>query len=109
MDLTDYLIENVERKEVVRPPGSVNGQQFMIQGCRDATIYILDHINTVTVDDCENCTVILAAVRARSVYSYMESRHKYLPTFPKGSNTSNHKGPAYIGPILAIFKARWRT
>ncbi|XP_021926318.1 protein XRP2-like isoform X2 [Zootermopsis nevadensis] len=44
-------------------PGAVNGQQFVIQNCKNTSIFVFDHANTVTVDDCINCKIILAAVK----------------------------------------------
>ncbi|PNF28866.1 Protein XRP2 [Cryptotermes secundus] len=63
VNLKDYTVENTEDGEVLKMPGSVNGQQFVIQNCKNTCIYIFDHANTVTVDDCINCKIILAAVK----------------------------------------------
>lgn len=65
MNAKDYLIENITKKEITRLPGTVNGQQFSIQNCSNATIMIFDFIDSVTIDDCQNCTIILGAVKAR--------------------------------------------
>jgi hypothetical protein len=67
VNLKDYIIENIENGEVLKMPGSVNGQQFVIQNCKNTSIYVFDHANTVTVDDCINCKIILAAVKGRYV------------------------------------------
>nr|CAD7597098.1 unnamed protein product [Timema genevievae] len=49
--------------EVWKMPGSVHGEQLLIQNCCNARIYVLDHINSVNMDNCTNCTVVLSAVR----------------------------------------------
>uniref|UniRef100_A0A5K3F6I7 Protein XRP2 n=1 Tax=Mesocestoides corti TaxID=53468 RepID=A0A5K3F6I7_MESCO len=46
-----------------RLPGTINGQQFRIRNCKDVFIYVYNHVNTVTVDDCVNCTVVIGAVQ----------------------------------------------
>jgi len=77
VDLKDFTVENTEDGEVWKLPGSVNGQQFVIQNCKNTCIYIFDNANTVTVDDCINCKIILAAVKGR----YIGNSHMYLPIF----------------------------
>jgi protein XRP2 len=74
VNLKDYTVENTENGEVLKIPGSVNGQQFVIQNCKNTCIYVLDHANTVTVDDCMNCKIILAAVKGR----YIGSSHVFM-------------------------------
>lgn len=64
-DAKNFIIEDLENHEEIRIPGSVNGEQFIIQNCKDCTIYILDHINTITIDDCINCKIILGPVEGR--------------------------------------------
>lgn len=65
INIEDYTIENVEDGEKGRLPGSVNGQQIIIKNCKDAQIYVFDHMNTVTIDDCTNCKIILGPVKGR--------------------------------------------
>ncbi|KAK7868751.1 hypothetical protein R5R35_002547 [Gryllus longicercus] len=66
---SDYLVQDIIDSEVVRLPGSVNGQQFIIQNCKNSTFYILDHMNAVVIDDCLDCKIVLGAVKGR--YSSM--------------------------------------
>ena len=35
------------------------GQQFIIKNCENCSIYLFDHINTVSIDDCKNCKIML--------------------------------------------------
>ena len=44
---------------IVRPPGSINGQQFCIENCADCDIWLLDHSAAVTIDQCERCRVVV--------------------------------------------------
>lgn len=59
----DFTIENVKNETVGRMPGSVDGQQFIIQNCQESSIFIFDHSNTVTVDDCTKCHIFLGPVK----------------------------------------------
>ncbi|XP_015926821.1 protein XRP2 [Parasteatoda tepidariorum] len=59
----DFIIENAKDETVVRLPGSVKGQQFIIQNCDNSNIYIYDHINTITVDDCNGCNIFIGPTK----------------------------------------------
>jgi len=43
----------------VRRPGSVRGQQFVIEDCTDCDIYVLDHSAAVNIDACVGCRIVL--------------------------------------------------
>ena len=60
-----YMIENLKDETVIKLPGTVNGEQFQIQNCQNACIYILDHINTITIDECVNCRIVLGPIKGR--------------------------------------------
>ncbi|KAK3873480.1 hypothetical protein Pcinc_021510 [Petrolisthes cinctipes] len=55
----DFTIEDLNGGEAGRLPGTIAGQQFIVQNCRDSCIYLLDHINTITIDDCSDCTIFV--------------------------------------------------
>ncbi|KAK7481501.1 hypothetical protein BaRGS_00027263 [Batillaria attramentaria] len=59
----DYIIQNKKGETLGRMPGTVNGQQFVIQNCQDCNIYIFDYTATVTIDDCSNCNFFLGPVK----------------------------------------------
>ncbi|GIY36801.1 protein XRP2 [Caerostris extrusa] len=61
----DFIIENAKDETIVRLPNSVKGQQFIIQNCENSNIYIYDHINTITVDDCNGCNVFIGPTKGR--------------------------------------------
>nr|CAD7430881.1 unnamed protein product [Timema monikensis] len=63
VDLHDYTVEGIKDGEVWKMPGSVGGEQLLVQNCCNARIYVLDHINSVNMDNCTNCTVVFSAVR----------------------------------------------
>nr|XP_027205746.1 protein XRP2-like [Dermatophagoides pteronyssinus] len=60
--LMKYMIENESNSIQIRLPGEINGEQFIIQNCNDSTICLYDYSNTVTIDDCRNCTFFIGPV-----------------------------------------------
>ncbi|KAH9506666.1 Protein Xrp2 [Dermatophagoides farinae] len=60
--LMNYLIENESNSIQIRLPGEIGGEQFIIQNCNDSTICLYDYSNTVTIDDCRNCTFFIGPV-----------------------------------------------
>eukprot|EP00497_Spongosphaera_streptacantha_P002296 TRINITY_DN2899_c0_g1_i1.p1 TRINITY_DN2899_c0_g1~~TRINITY_DN2899_c0_g1_i1.p1 ORF type:complete len:96 (-),score=14.58 TRINITY_DN2899_c0_g1_i1:70-357(-) len=58
---------NQEGKTLVKEAGSVEGQQFLIDGCKECKIYIVDWTAQITVDCCTGCTIFLPPCES-SVY-----------------------------------------
>lgn len=72
MDPADYVIENLNGSDdngcsayAYKPPGSICGQQFVVRNCHDVNVYVLDHAGSVTVDDCQGCTIVLGPTKQR--------------------------------------------
>ncbi|KAI0227932.1 Protein XRP2 [Lamellibrachia satsuma] len=63
VDPKDFTIENLKGETAGRLPGTVNGQQFIIQNCQDCNIYVFDHSATISVDDCINCRIFLGPIK----------------------------------------------
>ena len=63
MDVKNFMVDGEKDEVVGRMPGSINGQQFIIQNCENCDIYVFDHCATVTVDDCINCRIYIAAIK----------------------------------------------
>lgn len=59
----DFTIENIDGESVGRLPDTIKGQQFIIQNCKNANIYLFDHINTLTVDDCFDCNIVVGPTK----------------------------------------------
>ncbi|XP_078494723.1 protein XRP2-like [Ciona intestinalis] len=57
-----YTVEDLNDELVIRDPGSIDGQQFIIQNCKNTRIYLFDHIASITVDDCVDCCIIVGPV-----------------------------------------------
>ncbi|XP_054161626.1 protein XRP2-like [Oppia nitens] len=55
----DYTIENGKYETFIRKPGDIVGQQFIIENCEFTNIALFDYINTITIDECNNCTIFI--------------------------------------------------
>ncbi|XP_074599469.1 protein XRP2-like [Brevipalpus obovatus] len=63
LDLKEFIIENEHSSVVVKRPGSINGQQFAIQSCKNSTLCIMDGLDSATIDDCQGCTIFLGPAK----------------------------------------------
>ncbi|KAK3739786.1 hypothetical protein RRG08_033935 [Elysia crispata] len=63
-NVENFIIDGKKGETVSRLPGTVNGEQIVIQNCQDSNIYIFDHIATVSVDDCINCNIFLGPIKS---------------------------------------------
>ena len=62
-DNSEYLIENLSDQTVIKAPGEISGNQFMVRNCQNCCIYLFDHINTITVDDCKQCKIFIGPTK----------------------------------------------
>lgn len=63
IDPKDYMFSGLKNETIGRLPGTVAGQQFVIQDCENCAIYIFDHSATITIDDCIGCQIFLGPVK----------------------------------------------
>ena len=59
LDPKDYTISDKTGGVYGRLPGKINGQQFIIENCKDVCIYLFDYSATVTIDKCVNCNIFI--------------------------------------------------
>lgn len=59
VDPKDFTISDKTGGTFGRLPGTINGQQFIIENCKDTCIYLFDHSATITIDRCEDCTIFI--------------------------------------------------
>ena len=59
LDPKDFMCMSTQDEVVVKEPGKINGQQFVIDGCARCKILVFDHCASVTIDDCEDCTIFI--------------------------------------------------
>ncbi|KAK9497797.1 hypothetical protein O3M35_003719 [Rhynocoris fuscipes] len=65
LDPNEYLLEDLKDEIVLKAAGTVNGQQFLIRDCSQCIIYILDIVDSIIIEDCNNCKVIVGPTRGR--------------------------------------------
>lgn len=65
IDPCEYTIENVTESTVIKKPGSINGQQFIVQNCQKSILCIFDYLDSATVDDCNDCTIFVGPTKGR--------------------------------------------
>lgn len=59
LDPKDFILSGLHDVTVVREPGSIAGQQFLIEECDGCDIYLLDNSAQVTVDLATNCRIFV--------------------------------------------------
>uniref|UniRef100_A0A8I3WS22 Protein XRP2 n=1 Tax=Callithrix jacchus TaxID=9483 RepID=A0A8I3WS22_CALJA len=74
VDPKDYMFSGLKDETVGRLPGTVAGQQFLIQDCENCNIYIFDHSATITIDDCTNCIIFLGPVKGSCTLACQQFR-----------------------------------
>lgn len=67
MDASEFIIRNFNGEDLCRLAGSMNGQQLVIQNCSNCMIFILDYVDSINIDDCANCKIVLGPVKGRFV------------------------------------------
>lgn len=43
----------------MKAPGTINGQQFVIDSCEGCEIFVLDVCDSLMIDDCKNCKIVV--------------------------------------------------
>lgn len=59
LDPKDFMFTGLRGQTKVKLPGSINGQQFIIDDCEGCDLYVLDHCAMVTVDNCKDCRIFV--------------------------------------------------
>ncbi|KAI9987130.1 hypothetical protein PInf_023005 [Phytophthora infestans] len=56
----DFIFSNIQTASfLAKLPGSINGQQFLIEECHNCDIFLLDHCTSVQIDACTNCRIVV--------------------------------------------------
>ena len=59
LDIKDYMFSKRSGETLVKLPGAVGGQQFIIEECDDCDIFLLDWSAAVTIDRCKRCRLFI--------------------------------------------------
>uniref|UniRef100_A0A1I7S3H9 C-CAP/cofactor C-like domain-containing protein n=1 Tax=Bursaphelenchus xylophilus TaxID=6326 RepID=A0A1I7S3H9_BURXY len=55
----DVQFKDLQDQVMVKRRGDVQGEQFIIDNCKNCLLLILDTVSSVTIDDCEDCIIII--------------------------------------------------
>ncbi|KAA6429949.1 MAG: protein XRP2, partial [Trebouxia sp. A1-2] len=75
-DAKDFVYKDLMGQTKVKPPGSIQGQQFIVDSCENCSIYLFDNSASVNIDDCNNCCIFVGPVDGRYT-PYIERQHSY--------------------------------
>eukprot|EP00928_Gymnodinium_smaydae_P054377 TRINITY_DN38161_c0_g1_i1.p2 TRINITY_DN38161_c0_g1~~TRINITY_DN38161_c0_g1_i1.p2 ORF type:complete len:354 (+),score=94.19 TRINITY_DN38161_c0_g1_i1:369-1430(+) len=62
LDPKDFIISKREGEAVTKAAGSIDGQQFIIEECRNCDIFLCDFMATISIDHCENSRFFVGPV-----------------------------------------------
>jgi protein XRP2 len=65
LDPKDFMLQKLENQTIIRLPGSIQGQQFIIEDCKNCDIFLCDNSAQITVDMCTNCRVFIGPCEGR--------------------------------------------
>ncbi|OWY98762.1 hypothetical protein PHMEG_00030394 [Phytophthora megakarya] len=56
----DFIFSKIQTASfLAKLPGTINGQQFVIEDCHNCDIFLLDHCTSVQIDACINCRIVV--------------------------------------------------
>jgi hypothetical protein len=56
----DYMFTRIKGPQtLIKLPGTINGQQYIIEECEDCDIFLLDHCTAVQIDECKSCRIFI--------------------------------------------------
>ncbi|KAL4130340.1 hypothetical protein PRIC2_006343 [Phytophthora ramorum] len=56
----DFIFSNIQTASfLAKLPGTINGQQFIVEDCHNCDIFVLDHCTSVQIDSCINCRIVV--------------------------------------------------
>jgi len=64
LDPKDYVFSKKTGEVLVKEEGTIDGQQFNIEECKDCDIFLFDVIATAFIDECENCRIFVGPVES---------------------------------------------
>jgi protein XRP2 len=62
LDPKDFIFKDKIAEFLVREPGQIEGQQFIIEDCNESDIFLLDHIGSLTIDNCNKCRIVCGPI-----------------------------------------------
>jgi protein XRP2 len=59
LNKADYVLSKRNGEVIVKEAGTIGGEQFCVEDCKDCDIFLMDHIACVFVDECEGCRIFI--------------------------------------------------
>lgn len=57
---------------MVKRKGDICGQQFIIENCQNSVLLVLDALDSVTIDDCKSCVIVLGPCSGRLAMTFTQ-------------------------------------
>jgi len=64
LNKADYIFSKRTGEILIKEDKSIDGEQFVIEECKDCDIFLFDYIATISVDYCENCRLFIGPVES---------------------------------------------
>ena len=61
LNVKDFSMKGLTSGCHTRNPGSIAGQQFIVEDCSNCDIFLLDHVAAVNIDNCTNIRIVIGA------------------------------------------------
>lgn len=60
----DYIISKQSNAVFIKEEGSIAGEQFNLEECKNCDIFLFDYIATVFIDECHDCRIFVGPVES---------------------------------------------
>ncbi|KAL3312885.1 Protein Xrp2 [Cichlidogyrus casuarinus] len=67
LDPADFICDGVKENIVLKRTGQINGQQFIIKNCSSCFFFLLDHFDSLNIDNVSDSAFIVGPVK-RSIF-----------------------------------------
>ena len=84
-------------KVLVKEPGSIGGQQFIVEECSECDVYLLDHTAALAIDVCVDCRIFAGPCESRYIHDTSKVLRPWLIALPLPHGST---GLSPIGRIL---------
>lgn len=64
----DLQVSDLKGETVVKTPGSINGESFVLKNLEDCSVFILDYSSEVEVTNCSNCQIFVGPVDGPAIF-----------------------------------------
>ena len=58
----DFIFSGLENQTLVKLPGQINNNSFLLENLKNCTVFLCDRISTIYIDKCVNCRISIGPV-----------------------------------------------